>query len=161
MAACRHTWTLGARHRRAPKVTRNRSRISSGISRSCVELKIPAAHGQRIKFEDKLIDAVTKADVEAIRDAAVATPRLHFHDLRREFGSRLLESGASQHIVRDFLGHANISTTSRYLATTPTTLEAAMRHFDEHRKDSHMVVTSSDQLHAESHESKRTEVVKQ
>jgi integrase len=34
---------------------------------------------------------------------------LHFHDLRREFGSRLLESGAAQHDVRDFLGHANIT----------------------------------------------------
>ena len=33
-------------------------------------------------------------------------------DLRREFG-----------------GHANISTTSCYLATTPTTLETAMKHF--------------------------------
>src|SRR5688572_22050650 len=31
--------------------------------------EIPAAHGSTIKFEDKLIDAVTKADVEAIRDA--------------------------------------------------------------------------------------------
>jgi site-specific recombinase XerD len=56
-----------------------------------------------------------------------------------------LESGASQHIVRDFLGHANISTTLRYLATTPTTLEAAMKHFEQHRKDSETAITSSDQ----------------
>jgi site-specific recombinase XerD len=58
---------------------------------------------------------------------------LHFYDLRREFGSRLLESGASQHIVRDFLGHANISTTSRYLATTPIALEHAIRQFEAHQ----------------------------
>jgi Phage integrase family len=51
---------------------------------------------------------------------------LHFHDLRREFGSRLLESGAAQHDVRDFLGHANITTTSRYLKSTPLRLERAL-----------------------------------
>jgi integrase len=38
---------------------------------------------------------------------------LHFHDLRREFACRLLESRAELHDVRDFLGHANITTTSR------------------------------------------------
>ena len=43
-------------------------------------------------------------------------------DLRREFGSRLRESGASDHDVRDFLGHANSTTTSRYLASTPLRL---------------------------------------
>jgi integrase len=41
---------------------------------------------------------------------------LHFHDLRREFACRLLESRAELHDVRDFLGHANITTTSRYCA---------------------------------------------
>ena len=61
---------------------------------------------------------------------------LRFHDLRREFASRLLESGAPQHVVRDFLGHANITTTSRYLATTPTMLEHAVHRFEEHQNGS-------------------------
>jgi integrase len=51
---------------------------------------------------------------------------LHFHDLRREFACRLLESGADMHDVRDFLGHGNITTTSRYLQSTPTRLEAVL-----------------------------------
>ena len=34
---------------------------------------------------------------------------LHFHDLRREFGSRVLESGSSLIEARDLLGHANIT----------------------------------------------------
>lgn len=55
---------------------------------------------------------------------------LHFHDLRREFGSRLLESGAAQHDVRDFLGHANITTTSRYLKSTPLRLEKALANME-------------------------------
>jgi site-specific recombinase XerD len=67
--------------------------------------------------------------------AAYRAIDLHFHDLRREFASRLLESGASQHVVRDFLGHASITTTSRYLATTPVVLEKAMHSFERHRQN--------------------------
>src|ERR1700683_4763707 len=37
---------------------------------------------------------------------------LHFHDLRREFASRLRESSADLHDVQMFLGHAAINTTS-------------------------------------------------
>lgn len=37
---------------------------------------------------------------------------LHFHDLRREFASRLLESSAGLHDVQLFLGHANGTQTS-------------------------------------------------
>lgn len=43
------------------------------------------------------------------------TINLHFHDLRREFACTLWESAADLHDVRDFLGHANITTTSRSL----------------------------------------------
>lgn len=55
---------------------------------------------------------------------------LRFHDLRREFACRLLESGAEQHDVRDFLGHANITTTSRYLASAPVRLEQALARME-------------------------------
>jgi integrase len=51
---------------------------------------------------------------------------LHFHDLRREFASRLLESSANLHDVQLFLGHANITQTSTYLSSTPTRLERAL-----------------------------------
>ena len=44
--------------------------------------------------------------------AAYRAINLHFHDLRREFGSRVLESGSSLLEARDLLGHANISQTS-------------------------------------------------
>ena len=55
---------------------------------------------------------------------------LHFHDLRREFACRLLESSASVHDVRDFLGHANITTTSRYLRSTPVRLARALERME-------------------------------
>jgi hypothetical protein len=51
---------------------------------------------------------------------------LRFHDLRREFACRLLESRCELHDVRDFLGHANIATTSRYLRSTSLRLERAL-----------------------------------
>ena len=59
---------------------------------------------------------------------------LHFHDLRREFACRLLESRAELHDVRDFLGHANITTTSRYLRSTTLRLERALTLLEEHEQ---------------------------
>jgi integrase len=55
---------------------------------------------------------------------------LHFHDLRREFASRLLESRADLHDVAMFLGHAAITTTSRYLQSTPVRLERALARLE-------------------------------
>ena len=55
---------------------------------------------------------------------------LHFHDLRREFAYRLMESSADLHDVRDFLGHANITTTSRYLRSTPVRLAQALERME-------------------------------
>jgi integrase len=55
---------------------------------------------------------------------------LHFHDLRHEAGSRLLEKGWPLHHVQHFLGHANISQTSTYLNVEARGLEESMRRFD-------------------------------
>ena len=43
---------------------------------------------------------------------------LHFHDLRHEFGSQLLEAGGELHEVQATLGHTNIKMTSTYLNAT-------------------------------------------
>ena len=43
----------------------------------------------------------------------------------------LLESGADLHDVRDFLGHAAITTTSRYLQSTPLRLERALARMEQ------------------------------
>jgi hypothetical protein len=39
---------------------------------------------------------------------------LHWHDLRHEYASRLIERGVPLSQVRDVLGHASIVTTERY-----------------------------------------------
>ena len=54
---------------------------------------------------------------------------LHFHDLRHEAGSRLLEAGWPLHHVKDMLGHANIATTGTYLNVTTAGLAESMRRF--------------------------------
>ena len=63
----------------------------------------------------------------------LAEINLHFHDLRREAGSRWLEGEVPLHRIRDWLGHTSISQTSTYLAGTMKTQHDAMRQFDARR----------------------------
>ncbi len=58
---------------------------------------------------------------------------LHFHDLRHEAGSRLLEKGWPLHHVQEMLGHANVSQTSTYLNATRLGLQESMRRFQHAR----------------------------
>ena len=58
---------------------------------------------------------------------------MHFHDLRREAGSRWLEGGVPLHVVRDWLGHTSIAQTSTYLAGTIQTQHDAMAAFEARR----------------------------
>lgn len=49
-----------------------------------------------------------------------------FHDLRRFCGTQLERMGVRLTVIRDILGHAEATTTERYLGTTPGEQEAAM-----------------------------------
>ena len=50
--------------------------------------------------------------------------------MRRSFASTLLESGAGLHDASAFLGHANITTTSRYLRSTVDRLAAVLARME-------------------------------
>ena len=52
---------------------------------------------------------------------------LHFHDLRHEAGSRLLELGWPLHHVKEMLGHADIKTTNTSPNMTRNSLQESMR----------------------------------
>jgi integrase len=75
--------------------------------------------------------------VKSIKTAWVLTCQratitgLHFHDLRREAGSRWMDAGVPLSMIQKWLGHANVSQTSTYLATTEAGEHEAMRRFEE------------------------------
>ena len=56
---------------------------------------------------------------------------LHFHDLRREAGSRWMEAGVPLATIQRWFGHTNISQTSVYFSTTTVGEHDAMKRFEE------------------------------
>ena len=101
-----------------------------------LEMRQHAPDGTTFGPEAFVFGNVVGEKINSVKTAWLATRRragvtdLQIRDLRREFASRLRESGASDHDVRDFLGHANITTTSRYLASTPLRLEQALANLE-------------------------------
>ena len=65
--------------------------------------------------------------------AAYRAIDLHFHDLRHEGGSRLIEGGWPVHHVQHMLGHASLQQTSTYLNTTLHGLHQSMRTLEQSR----------------------------
>ena len=55
---------------------------------------------------------------------------LHWHDLRHEYASRLVERGVPLAQVRDLLGHASITTTERYDNQKLEALQAAAKRLE-------------------------------
>ncbi len=81
------------------------------------------AHGIKPGYTATMnLDAPSRAAFKAIN--------LHFHDLRREAGSRWLDGGVPLHVVRDWLGHSNISQTSTYLSGTAHSQHDAMAAYE-------------------------------
>ncbi len=64
-------------------------------------------------------------DLSAASRAEFRALDLHWHDLRHEYASRLVERGVPLAQVRDLLGHASITTTERYDNQTLQNLKAA------------------------------------
>ncbi len=73
------------------------------------------------------------ANLDGASRAALAAINLHFHDLRREAGSRWMDAGVPIATIQRWLGHANVSQTSTYLAGTSSGEHEAMRRFEERR----------------------------
>ena len=57
---------------------------------------------------------------------------------------QFVETSADLHDVRDFLGHANITTTSRYLRSTPVRLAQALERMEA---STETVADADDQPH--------------
>lgn len=84
--------------------------INSLLLEVLVRLKPPAASGSCRVFPFK---NVRTAFENACRRAKVED--FHFHDLRRTFGTRLLENGVDIVTISRLLGHSSVLVTQRYL----------------------------------------------
>jgi site-specific recombinase XerD len=58
---------------------------------------------------------------------------LHFHDLRHEGASRLLEAGWPLHHIQEMLGHASLEQTATYLNVQRGGLQESMKRLDDAR----------------------------
>ena len=96
------------------------------------------SHGVKPVWVDGRLSADCRAQLRRID--------LRFHDLRREAGSRWLETGFFQvHDVRDLLGHANVSQTDTYLSAKISGLQASMKRYDAARGNPVANVASMEQ----------------
>jgi integrase len=99
------------------------------------------AKGDEHKADAYVFGNAVGERLDSIKTAWRATCRragikdLHFHDLRRDAACRWFEAGVPLHHIRDLLGHADISTTSRYLAVTPTELQRSMQMAEERQRE--------------------------
>ena len=92
------------------------------------------AHGYQPKHRGKL---------SASSREALGAIGLHVHDLRREGASRFLEAGMPLNVVSTLLGHASVTMTARYLATTLDRLEREMAKLDTfHEEQARRIVQS-------------------
>ena len=67
--------------------------------------------------------------LSAASGAALKAIDLHFHDLRHEGASRMLEAGWPLHHIQHMLGHARLEQTSTYLNVEKTGLQDSVRRF--------------------------------
>jgi len=59
------------------------------------------------------VDFINKQFKKAVR-AAKLNDKIHFHTLRHSFASMLVQRGVSLYVVKELLGHEDLSTTQIY-----------------------------------------------
>jgi integrase len=67
---------------------------------------------------------------KAFAKAAQLPDAIHFHSLRHSCATLLLAQGVPMYVVKDILGHGQISTTMKYTHPTPETMRDATAELD-------------------------------
>jgi site-specific recombinase XerD len=67
---------------------------------------------------------------KAFAKAAELPDDIHFHSLRHSCATLLLAQGVPMYVVKDILGHDQISTTMKYTHPTPETMRDATQILD-------------------------------
>jgi len=122
----RRTDPAGKAHKDAAYVFGHETGERIGSVKRAWQTAVLKAHGHTPAYDaDGQLTPACRATYQAID--------LHFHDLRREAASRWLDAGIPLHTIQRWLGHANLSQTSRYLNVTDTGSHDAMARFDAAR----------------------------
>jgi integrase len=119
-----------------------------GIKRGW-ESAVLKAHGHRPQY---VVRIVTDGERRRKVRTGLLTPEcraalraidLHFHDLRREAGSRWLDAGTPLHKIQRWLGHAKVSQTATYLTDAADDDAEAMRRFEARQAELQQIATDS------------------
>ena len=121
--------TKTKRDRRVPDVQRLARRSSSGDGSIRRATPLPPdayvfgdeVGRRRQTIKDAWKIALTRAKIDG----------LHFHDLRREAGSRWMDAGVPLATIQRWLGHTNIAQTSTYLGASLGADELDMQAFEK------------------------------
>jgi integrase len=91
--------------------------------------------GDKYVFGDELGNRVKSVRIawQAARETA-GLPNVQLRDLRHEAGSRYDEAGVPTNYVSKILGHASLSTTTRYLNVQRRGLHLAMEKLEESQR---------------------------
>ena len=79
----------------------------------------------------KTVEHQAITSLHCLRSTWLREINLHWHDLRHEYASRLVERGVPLAQVRDLLGHATIVTTERYDNQRLEMLQAAVARLED------------------------------
>jgi len=74
-------------------------------------------------------DYVSKSFKQAVRDAGM-NDGIHFHTLRHSFASSLIQKGVSLYVIKELLGHSDISVTQIYSHLKHENLSDAVKFLD-------------------------------
>ena len=89
------------------------------------QVAVHKAHGVSPEWRKGSYKDLTPDGQQRLREI-----NLHWHDLRHEYASRLVEKGVPLAQVRDLLGHASIVTTERYDNQRLEALQAAVARLE-------------------------------
>jgi integrase len=122
---CRRANDIGYRLRRNTESVRLTEYV--GSFRSAWETLLLVSHG--------IEPAARPRGKRRLEREPLRKINLHWHDLRHEALSRLADEGVPVHELQMLAGHANITTTQRYMNARANSLAESMRQARQRRAD--------------------------
>ncbi len=83
----------------------------------------------RIKRKRLHQETISKQFKDAVRKSNL-NDRIHFHSLRHSFAGNLANAGAPIIVLRNLMGHSDISTTQIYSHVSSESLQSAVNKFN-------------------------------